>query len=538
MTRTKRIIILLLLVFSFSYKIKAQSDFQLRISSREVKTVMGVQHQKLYVKMRFNGKDTNQQINYMGANPTTNPTISVVALDNYTKMDLQRGTLFDQIATSQARYPNGKIVSAVNADFFDINSLRGQDAATVGPHIRDGQVMFCGYGNPRNSYSVGIKADGTPFISRPSFDGHHIQVIDEEGSIKLKDLKVKINEMPTGPQDLAVFLPSFNEFGASPVSDIVGKKMLIKIEEQAIHRRTSGIENGRYFVRGKLESIKDEQLDLIPEDTMVLVGDDFFLENLITENDTVRLQNRPSGEFKDVYHAVSGLQPLVENGEVLRIAYASNSYEALPAPRTAAGLKADGTLFFVVVDGRQAPTYEGVSLEELGEIMVYFGAVKAFNLDGGGSSAIVVLDEQTDTYVTHNSPSDGFNRRDANGIGFIYGPKNFPLPPIPYPDTRTVLNQVNNLLLEGNKLMFNSVPNADRYVITVDNKTYETTNPELTLDLAPGLYDISVKAYGNHDLYKQSSSDVYNMEIYSTSMQKIIDELLNYGKNTHNYYND
>ena len=52
----------------------------------------------------------------------------------------------------------------------------------------------------------------------------------------------------------------------------------------------------------------------------------------------------------------------------------------------------------------------------------------------------------------------------------FYGPKNLPLPPIPYPDTRTILNQVNNLLLEGNKLMFNPIENADRYVISVDGK--------------------------------------------------------------------
>ena len=170
--------------------------------------------------------------------------------------------------------------------------------------------------------------------------------------------------------------------------------------------------------------------------------------------------------------------------------------------------------------------------------MNYFGAYQAFNLDGGGSSTIAVLDEASDTYKIHNSPSDGNLRQDGNGIGFIYGPRYVPLPPIPYPDTRTVLNQVNNLIVEGNKLMFNSVENANRYVVTVNGKRYETTDPELTLDLNPGLYDVNVKAYGDHDLYAYSKSDTYNIEIYSTAMQKIMDGLLNYGKNTHSYLSE
>ena len=99
MFRLKRIIIVLLIVFSFSYTIKAQEELTMQLVSREVKTVMGVQHQKLKVKMRFKGRISNQQINYMGANPTTNPNISVVALDNYGRMDFNRGTILAQIYT-------------------------------------------------------------------------------------------------------------------------------------------------------------------------------------------------------------------------------------------------------------------------------------------------------------------------------------------------------------------------------------------------------------------------------------------------------
>jgi len=58
-------------------------------------------------------------------------------------------------------------------------------------------------------------------------------------------------------------------------------------------------------------------------------------------------------------------------------------------PRTAAGRTRDGQLIVLVVDGRQ-PESTGVSLEELATIMRDLGAVDALNLDGGGSSALVV----------------------------------------------------------------------------------------------------------------------------------------------------
>lgn len=60
-------------------------------------------------------------------------------------------------------------------------------------------------------------------------------------------------------------------------------------------------------------------------------------------------------------------------------------------PRTAAGVNADGDLILMVVDGRQ-PESRGVSLEELATLMIEVGAVTAINLDGGGSSALVVHD--------------------------------------------------------------------------------------------------------------------------------------------------
>jgi exopolysaccharide biosynthesis protein len=73
-------------------------------------------------------------------------------------------------------------------------------------------------------------------------------------------------------------------------------------------------------------------------------------------------------------------------------------------PRTAAGVTADGALLLLVVDGRQEAS-RGVSLSELARIMRGLGAVEAVNLDGGGSSAIVVKGHRL------NHPTGGTTER-------------------------------------------------------------------------------------------------------------------------------
>lgn len=60
-------------------------------------------------------------------------------------------------------------------------------------------------------------------------------------------------------------------------------------------------------------------------------------------------------------------------------------------PRTAFGLSADrATAWMVVVDGRQPLASAGATLPEMAEIFRRLGAAEALNLDGGGSSAMVV----------------------------------------------------------------------------------------------------------------------------------------------------
>ena len=59
-------------------------------------------------------------------------------------------------------------------------------------------------------------------------------------------------------------------------------------------------------------------------------------------------------------------------------------------PRTAIGQRADGTVIFVVVDGRQGGSL-GATYADLIDIMVEYGAVNACNMDGGSSSIMSTI---------------------------------------------------------------------------------------------------------------------------------------------------
>mgnify|MGYP001077101275 FL=1 len=69
-------------------------------------------------------------------------------------------------------------------------------------------------------------------------------------------------------------------------------------------------------------------------------------------------------------------------------------------PRTAAGVRADGRLLLVTVDGRQPERSVGMTIVELAALLGELGAVEAINMDGGGSTTMVIRGEVA------NGPSD------------------------------------------------------------------------------------------------------------------------------------
>jgi hypothetical protein len=84
------------------------------------------------------------------------------------------------------------------------------------------------------------------------------------------------------------------------------------------------------------------------------------------------------------------VRALAEGFAPLSAPWFYRSFVAARHPRTVAGVRADGTLLLVTVDGRRAGWSAGATLPEAARLMRSLGARDALNLDGGGSTAMAV----------------------------------------------------------------------------------------------------------------------------------------------------
>lgn len=124
---------------------------------------------------------------------------------------------------------------------------------------------------------------------------------------------------------------------------------------------------------------------------------------------TFRLSGKTLAPFHPM-QAVGGRPAILRDSIILAAVdtMGQASFNAGRNPRTAAGIARNGRrLLLVVVDGRQAPHSDGMSLRELASVMLALGARDAINLDGGGSSTLVYADPKTNGALTiANHPSD------------------------------------------------------------------------------------------------------------------------------------
>jgi hypothetical protein len=88
-------------------------------------------------------------------------------------------------------------------------------------------------------------------------------------------------------------------------------------------------------------------------------------------------------------------------------------------PRTAIGWNAR-TMWLVVIDGRQPTWSVGTTTAETADVLAALGADEALNLDGGGSSALVVRDARTGSVQVVNRPSDATGERAVGNALVVY----------------------------------------------------------------------------------------------------------------------
>ena len=129
------------------------------------------------------------------------------------------------------------------------------------------------------------------------------------------------------------------------------------------------------------------------------------------------------GSFKKwkMQTAVAGGPVLIQHGQI----QISNNEEQRFAgkqindkhPRTAMGYTANGDLIVLVVEGRNPGIAEGANLTQLAQLMQQIGCVEALNLDGGGSSTMLVNGKET------IKPSDKTGQRPVPAVFIISSPK-------------------------------------------------------------------------------------------------------------------
>ena len=116
------------------------------------------------------------------------------------------------------------------------------------------------------------------------------------------------------------------------------------------------------------------------------------------------------------FNAFAGDRIVVDKGIMVK-----NLAATIPQPRTALGLSKNGRwLTLMVVDGRQNGYSEGVTFPEIAELLISYGVYTGVNLDGGGSSTMVIKGADGKPRVL-NSPIDlnvpGKERAVANHLG-------------------------------------------------------------------------------------------------------------------------
>jgi hypothetical protein len=184
-----------------------------------------------------------------------------------------------------------------------------------------------------------------------------------------------------GPDDLVVFTP---QFGERTITDDSGIEVVVRAGRVSEIRDTAGatvIPKGGFIVSARGQA-RDWVLQSLRPRTRVRIKTELGPADASSAN--------PWKQAEDIL----GAGPkLVSNGAV---DVTDVREQMIPTfrtdlhPRTAIGSLADGRALLLTADGRRAPERVGLTLDELARVMIELGAREAINLDGGGSTTMVI----------------------------------------------------------------------------------------------------------------------------------------------------
>lgn len=294
------------------------------------------------------------------------------------------------------------VVGILNADFFD---LRGGTGATESNVVIDGEIVkavtvtespFDAFDNVHTQF--GITATGAPVLDR-----FHLQgvVRTPSGEWPL----AAINSDASGA--LALFTAWFDTMALAPrPTDSITHVSLLKVGGRG--------DTAHYRVESRAERgplVRASEISVV----LAASGPAATVVERLRPGDRVDIITRLVPDRGPLRTVVGGWPRIVEAGR--NVALAADSVEGtVPRfsrarhPRSALGISRDSaTLYVVAVDGRQQASV-GMTLEELADAMIALGAYEAMNLDGGGSTALVVRDSIV------NTPSDTSGERPVGNV--------------------------------------------------------------------------------------------------------------------------
>ncbi len=283
------------------------------------------------------------------------------------------------------------VLAAVNSDFF------GGNGVPFGPVVEDGVYKSSAEGRS----IIGFDQDGQAFIRESSDIILELENQENGASFAI----THFNKNRYNQYGLYLYSSAF-----STVSTRTGTEgWMVRLR----------ILKGDLTLGGQM---KLEVAELISGKEAVPIGDDYLIltadatSNLehvfqsFAQGDRVTLNiTCDDDQLQEAAWACGAGDILAEKGRLTD----SSGWDSLingRHPRTAAGIRADGSLVLYVADGRQSGHSAGLTMAEVGEELLAQDCETVVNLDGGASSAMSLRLPGTSSAQVVNIPAGGQHR--------------------------------------------------------------------------------------------------------------------------------
>ena len=310
----------------------------------------------------------------------------------------------DLIADFEAKHPDEMVLAAINADGFDINGKKPLRYQTSGLHLSNGENYKTTTGTRKSLAFVNNGSVDSIIVKDSIKRETYIQmdIFNSLGKIERTFNVQQINKTPEVGETALYYGLYDKEHNYMPIETPEGATSYVVGEaELALPNNTSD-----FYGKGIISSVGSTTLQ---KGQFAIVTTEDSVVNTLTTGSNIRVQRKFAGALANIKDATGGGANILRNGEF------SKEMDIARHPRTVIGQKADGTIIMAVGDGRQpSKGMYGFDGAELSAMMRHYGAVEAYNLDGGGSSTMVI--RQGNEFVVTNSPSDGWERSDSNCI--------------------------------------------------------------------------------------------------------------------------